>query len=60
MSDANGDKEYGIEDHHEALNKVRSAASVSMTPELFEKLYLSPQTPIKGELRKTFGNPTAM
>ena len=44
----------------EALKKLRSATSVSMSPELFEKLYLSPQNKIKGELRKTFGNPTAM
>lgn len=37
--------------------------SVSVAPlitctELFEKLYLSPQTPVKGNLRNTFGNPT--
>jgi len=44
----------------EALKKLRSATSVSMSPELFEKLYLSPQNKIKGELRKTFGNPTAI
>lgn len=60
MAEENGNKEYGIEDHHEALNRVRSAASVSMSPELFEKLYLSPQNAIKGELRKTFANPTAI
>lgn len=44
----------------EALKQFRSAASVSMSPELFEKLYLSPQTVVKGELRNTFGNPTPM
>lgn len=47
-------------DHMEALNKFRSAASVAMTPELFEKLYLSPQNKIHGDLRKTFANPTPM
>ena len=26
--------------------------------ELFEKLYLTPQTRVKGDLRSTFGNPT--
>jgi hypothetical protein len=43
-----------------ALNKFRSAGSVSMSPELFEKLYLSPQNMVKGNLRGTFGNPTPM
>ena len=51
---------YQDDDRGEALNKFRSATSVSMSPELFEKLYLSPQNKIKGQLRKTFGNPTAM
>lgn len=44
----------------EALKQFRSAASVSMSPELFEKLYLSPHNDVKGELRNTFGNPTPM
>jgi hypothetical protein len=29
-----------------------------MSPELFEKLYLSPQNAVKGELRKKFADPT--
>lgn len=48
------------DDRMEALNKFRSAASVQITPELFEKLYLSPQNKIHGDLRKTFANPTPM
>lgn len=44
----------------EALRRFRSAASITMTPELFEKLYLSPQGRVKGDLRQTFGNPTPM
>ena len=43
-----------------ALNRIRTAGSVSMSPELFEKLYLSPENRVKGDLRKTFGNPTPM
>jgi hypothetical protein len=31
-----------------------------MSPELFEKLYLSPMNKVKGDLRQTFGNPTPM
>lgn len=33
---------------------------ISISPELFEKMYLSPQTSVQGNLRKTFGNPTPM
>ena len=35
----------------DVLEKVRTAASISMSPELFEKLYLSPPNQVKGELR---------
>ncbi|KAM5341497.1 hypothetical protein ACJ41O_014528 [Fusarium nematophilum] len=44
----------------DAIETVRSAASISMSPELFEKLYLSPPNAVKGDLRKTFGNPTPL
>ncbi|KAI4176930.1 MAG: hypothetical protein LQ343_000787 [Gyalolechia ehrenbergii] len=47
-NDANGDP----------LTRLRTAGSVNISPELFEKLYLSPESRVKGELRKTFGNPT--
>jgi hypothetical protein len=43
-----------------ALHKIRTAGSISISPELFEKLYLSPQNKVAGELRKTFGNPTPL
>ena len=43
-----------------ALNRIRTAGSISISPELFEKLYLSPENKVAGELRKTFGNPTPM
>lgn len=44
----------------EALKRIRTAGSISISPELFEKLYLSPQNKVKGELRKTFANPTPL
>ncbi|KAF2091560.1 GPR1/FUN34/YaaH-class plasma membrane protein-like protein [Saccharata proteae CBS 121410] len=44
----------------EALRRIRTAGSISISPELFEKIYLSPQNQVKGELRKTFGNPTPL
>lgn len=43
-----------------ALRRIRTAGSISISPELFEKIYLSPQNAVKGDLRKTFGNPTPL
>jgi len=45
-------------DPDQALRRIRTAGSISISPELFEKIYLSPQNQVKGDLRKTFGNPT--
>jgi len=40
------------------LDRITTLDSTYVTPETHEKLYLSPETPVKGDLRKTFGNPT--
>ncbi|CAH0023759.1 unnamed protein product [Clonostachys rhizophaga] len=42
----------------EAIDRVHTAAALSISPELFEQLYLAPKTAVRGELRQTFGNPT--
>ncbi|KAI9812852.1 MAG: hypothetical protein M1832_006473 [Thelocarpon impressellum] len=42
------------------LADLKAAKSWTISPELFEKMYLSPQTQVKGDLRKTFGNPTPL
>lgn len=51
-------------DHHEdpdvALRKIQTSGSISISPELFEKIYLSPQNKVAGDLRKTFANPTPL
>lgn len=47
-------------DSQTALKKIQTAGSISISPELFEKLYLSPQNQVKGDLRKTVGNPTPL
>lgn len=47
-------------DLENALHRGRATGAVSLPPDLFEKLYLSPKTEVKGELRATFGNPTPM
>lgn len=51
------DNNMGSDD---ALRKIRTTGSLSISPELFEKIYLSPQNKVSGELRKTFGNPTPL
>lgn len=43
-----------------ALERLRSSNTVTMSPDLFEKLYLQPMNSVKGDLRKTFGNPTPL
>ena len=43
-----------------ALNKMRSAESIMMSPEMFEKLYLAPQRQVRGHLTQTFANPTPL
>lgn len=40
------------------MNKVQTMASIQMTPEMFEKLYLSPQTKTSNDLVRRVGNPT--
>jgi len=55
-----GDHIDGNVEHGDALRRIRTAGSISISPEMFEKLYLSPQNNVKGDLRKTFGNPTPL
>lgn len=43
-----------------ALERIKSAGLLTISPELFEKLYLQPQVPVKGELRSIVGNPTPL
>ncbi|KAL1301906.1 hypothetical protein AAFC00_006084 [Neodothiora populina] len=56
----NSDDLYKSETRDSALERVRTAGTISMSPELFERLYLGPQTKVSGDLRKTFGNPTPL
>ncbi|PTU21808.1 hypothetical protein P175DRAFT_0508722 [Aspergillus ochraceoroseus IBT 24754] len=41
-----------------AIHRIRTAGNVSISPELFEKLYLNPKIPVAGNLRQVLGNPT--
>jgi hypothetical protein len=60
-SSQNG-KEDTIEREHKSTNLDRFATngSISVPMDVFEKMYLNPETRVKGELRKTFGNPTPL
>lgn len=40
------------------LQQVRTEGSITITPEMFERMYLAPQNKVAGDLRKTLGNPT--
>jgi len=54
---------YHLDKDHDpdrALERIRTTGSLSISPELFEKIYLSPQNRVAGDLRKTFGNPTPL
>jgi hypothetical protein len=42
------------------LDRFATNGSVAIPMEVFEKMYLNPQNVVKGELRRTFGNPTPM
>jgi len=44
----------------QALRRIRTAGSISISPEQFEKLFLSPQNKVQGQLRSTFANPTPL
>ena len=49
-------------DKIESEDHLRNVLTNTMTlsPEMFEKLYLGPKSEVKGDLRKTFANPTPM
>jgi len=59
-TNGNGNHLHGDMEPSDALKRIQTAGSISISPELFEKIYLSPQNAVKGELRKTFGNPTPL
>lgn len=46
-----GDEEKGL---------YRTQTGITMSPELFEKLYLAPKVPQLGDYNRRFANPTAL
>jgi uncharacterized protein len=58
-----GSSTYHMDDNVDseaALRRIKTAGSLSISPELFEKIYLSPKNQVSNNLRSTFGNPTAL
>ena len=49
-----------ILDDEEKGGIQRTTTGVTISPELFEKLYLSPMTPHVGDYNRRFANPTAL
>ncbi|KIX07095.1 uncharacterized protein Z518_05072 [Rhinocladiella mackenziei CBS 650.93] len=47
-------------DRDTAIHRLRTAGSITITPELFEKIYLSPKNQVSNNLRSTVGNPTPL
>ncbi|RMZ91009.1 hypothetical protein DV736_g1768, partial [Chaetothyriales sp. CBS 134916] len=60
----NGPQRYDL--HHDThdeetgLSRIRTAGSLTISPELFEKIYLSPKNQVSNNLRSTLGNPTPL
>jgi hypothetical protein len=44
----------------ERLERLESTAPVTMSRQEYERLYLTPKPPVKGDLRKRFANPTPL
>ncbi|KAA8901770.1 GPR1/FUN34/yaaH family-domain-containing protein [Sphaerosporella brunnea] len=49
------EKDAGSTPTHDYVERVQT---ITLTPEVFEKLYLTPQNKVKGDLHSAFGNPT--
>ncbi|RWA10107.1 hypothetical protein EKO27_g5007 [Xylaria grammica] len=52
------DHKVQTEHRDEMLDRTQTAGGISISPELFEQLYLAPKSRVEGQLRHTFGNPT--
>lgn len=49
--------DISLKQGHSHLERVDTNNVLVPTPSQFEKLYLAPEVPVAGKLRKTFGNP---
>lgn len=42
----------------EGVARQATGEGITITPAIFEQLYLAPQNRVEGNLRQTYGNPT--
>jgi hypothetical protein len=42
------------------LHQIKSSGGMTISPELFERLYLTPKVASTGDFRKRFANPTPL
>lgn len=50
----------GLVEDEEKGNIHRTTTGVTISPELFEKLYFAPKTPHVGDYNRRFANPTGL
>jgi len=60
VSQRKGTNEDISEDMGSHLHQLKSSGAMTISPELFEKLYLTPKTASTGDFRKRFANPTPL
>jgi uncharacterized protein len=55
-----GTEHTHTETSEDALRRIQTAGSITISPEIFEKIYLTPANKVKGDLRSKFANPTPL
>lgn len=60
LANSNANTKYRDYDSDNEKNNLTKTKSLEISPEMFEAMYLAPKTEVKGDLRKTFGNPTPL
>ncbi|KAI0835185.1 GPR1/FUN34/yaaH family-domain-containing protein [Hypoxylon sp. FL0890] len=53
-------QEHNVSNHDSEKGLHRTDTTVTMPPELFEKLYLTPKVPMVGDYNRRFANPTPL
>lgn len=60
INGADDDIEKGNDMEDLKLKQTQTISGMTISPELFEKLYLTPKTPHAGDYNKRFANPTPL
>lgn len=55
-----GTEHTHTETRENALRRIQTTSSITISPDIFEKIYLSPANNVKGDLRFKFANPTPL